>query len=65
MLMGIDERRHDDAPLGINELSLREFLLHFFQCTYFLNHISIHCHRAVLDEWITGIPCHQTSVPNN
>ena len=62
MLMGIDERRHDDSASGIYVFCILIFLFHIFGGSYFFDPGSLDGHRPVLYKREISIPCNCLSI---
>ena len=65
MLMGVDEGRHDDAPLCVHIFGIRELLLNLLQCAHLLYCGTVHCHCPIFKKWLFWVSGNQTTVPNH
>ena len=65
MLMGINESRHDDAPLCVNKLGVRELFFQGFQIAHLLNCGSVDHYCPVLKKWLFGVSCNKTSISDH
>ena len=65
VLVGVDEGRHDDAPLCVHIFGIMELFLNLFQCAHLLYCGTVHCHCPIFKKWLFWVSGNQTTVPNH